>query len=116
MRFRLPLTIAALAIAALPLTGASAAEKDAFPDKCRGIDMLAETAARDPQTYNRIMAEAAATKNAGAILWKIEKEGRPASYLFGTVHLTDERVTNLSPAVDRRLSTTRRWSRSRFPT
>ena len=47
----------------------------------------------------RIMAEAAATKNAGAILWKIEKEGRPASYLFGTVHLTDERVTTLSPAV-----------------
>ena len=38
-------------------------------------------------------------KNAGAILWKIEKEGRPASYLFGTVHLTDDRVTDLSPAV-----------------
>ncbi len=74
------------------------AEK-AAADKCRGVDMLAETAARDPQTYTRIMAEAAATKNAGAILWKIEKDGRPASYLFGTVHLTDERVTNLSPAV-----------------
>jgi len=41
----------------------------------------------------------AAAKNAGAILWKIEKEGRPASYLFGTVHLTDDRVTDLSPAV-----------------
>ena len=83
----------------------SAAEKDAAAaDKCRGIDMLTETAAKDPQTYARIMAEAAATKNAGAILWKIEQDGRPASYLFGTVHLTDERVTHLSPAVEAALN------------
>ena len=118
MRFRLPLTIAALAIAALPQAGASCrreGRRKGSADKCRGIDMLAETAAKDPQTYTRIMAEAAATKNAGAILWKIEKEGRPASYLFGTVHLTDERVTNLRPP-SRRLSTRRRSLRSRFPT
>lgn len=100
MRLRLVFAVAALAVAAvLPQTGVRAADKAAAPDTCRGVDMLAETAARDPQTYSRIMAEAAATKNAGAILWRIEKDGRPASYLFGTVHLTDERVTNLSPAV-----------------
>lgn len=100
MRFRLVIAFAAVAIAAaLPQHGARAAEKDVAVDKCRGIDMLAETAAKDPQTYTRIMAESASTKNAGAILWKIEKPGRPASYLFGTVHLTDERVTQLSPAV-----------------
>jgi uncharacterized protein YbaP (TraB family) len=104
MRFRLIFTIAALVLAGLLPSGAGAAEKatadkSTAADRCRGIDMLAETAARDPQTYSRIMAEAAATKNAGAILWKVEKEGRPASYLFGTVHLTDERVTTLTPAV-----------------
>jgi uncharacterized protein YbaP (TraB family) len=33
-------------------------------------------------------------------LWKIERDGHPTSYLFGTVHLTDERVTRLSPAVE----------------
>ena len=103
-RFPLAVALAALTLIALAPSGAGAAEKDTAEkstaaDKCRGIDMLAETAARDPQTYSRIMAEAAATKNAGAILWKIEKEGRPASYLFGTVHLTDERVTTLTPAV-----------------
>jgi uncharacterized protein YbaP (TraB family) len=102
---RFPLAVvAALTLVALAPTGASAAEKAAHAektaaDKCRGIDMLAETAAKDPQTYTRIMAEASTTKNAGAILWKVEKDGRPASYLFGTVHLTDERITNLSPAV-----------------
>src|SRR5215210_5822505 len=97
MRFRLVFALAALVVA-LPQAPVIAAEKDAG-EKCRGIDMLAETAAKDPQAYTRIMAEAAATKNAGAILWKIEKQGRPASYLFGTVHLTDDRVTTLSPAV-----------------
>jgi uncharacterized protein len=97
MRFRLVFALAALVVA-LPQAPVIAAEKNAG-EKCRGIDMLAETAAKDPQAYTRIMAEAAATKNAGAILWKIEKQGRPASYLFGTVHLTDDRVTTLSPAV-----------------
>ncbi len=98
MRFRLAIVLATLVVAALPHAHVIAAEKDAAA-ACRGIDMLAETAAKDPQTYARIMAEAGAVKNAGAILWKIEKQGRPASYLFGTVHLTDDRVTNLSPAV-----------------
>ena len=120
---RFPLAVvAALTLAALAPTGAGAADKDeraeksAAADKCRGIDMLAETAAKDPQTYTRIMAEAAATKNAGAILWKVEKDGRPASYLFGTVHLTDDRVTDLSPAVKAGARTTRRSSRWKFPT
>ena len=100
MRLRLVFAFAVLAIAAaLPHASVRADDKGAAAATCRGVDMLAETAARDPQTYSRIMAEAAATKNAGAILWRIEKDGRPASYLFGTVHLTDERVTSLSPAV-----------------
>jgi uncharacterized protein YbaP (TraB family) len=99
MRFCLVFAVTTLVFVALPQAGVRAAEKEAVRDKCHGIDMLAETAAKDPQTYTRIMAESAATKNAGAILWKIEKDGRPASYLFGTVHLTDERVTDLSRAV-----------------
>jgi uncharacterized protein YbaP (TraB family) len=61
--------------------------------------MRAEPQASDPALLAKIMAEAAATENGGALLWKIERNGRPASYLFGTVHLTDERVTRFSPAV-----------------
>ena len=96
MHRRLGYTFAVLAMAiAMPLAAVRAADKsdkDAAAPSCHGVDMLAETAARDPQTYNRIMSEAAATKNAGAVFWKVEKQGRPASYLFGTVHLTDERA------------------------
>lgn len=34
------------------------------------------------------------------LLWKIEKKGVEPSYLFGTIHLNDERVKNLAPPVD----------------
>jgi len=73
---------------------------EAGKDKCRGVDMLAEARTSDPELYREVMAQAAAAENSGALLWKIERKGRPASYLFGTVHLTDERVTRLSPAVE----------------
>jgi uncharacterized protein YbaP (TraB family) len=108
MRLRSRFAFACLALAAAMSTAsagaadkAGAAGKEAAAEACTGSDMLAETATKNPQAYERIMAEAAAAKNSDAILWKIEKEGRPASYLFGTVHLTDERVTNLSPAVEK---------------
>jgi len=33
------------------------------------------------------------------LLWKIEKDGRPASYLFGTIHSEDKRVLDLPEPV-----------------
>lgn len=96
MRFRL--SLAALPIAAF-LVGPAAFAAGPKDDTCQGSDMLAETKVTNPEVYEQIMAEAEATENAGALLWKIERDGRPTSYLFGTVHLTDDRVTKLSPAV-----------------
>lgn len=96
MRFRL--SLAALPIAAF-FAGPAAFAAAPQDDTCQGSDMLAETKVTNPDVYEQIMAEAAATENAGALLWKIERNGRPTSYLFGTVHLTDDRVTKLSPAV-----------------
>ncbi len=43
-------------------------------------------------------AEAAATKNGSGLLWKVEKPGIDTSYLFGTMHVTDPRVTQLPDA------------------
>lgn len=36
---------------------------------------------------------------ARGLLWKIERENQKASYLFGTIHLADPRVTNLPAPV-----------------
>lgn len=95
---RFCLSLAALPIAAF-FAGPAAFAAAPQDDTCQGSDMLAETKVTNPDVYEQIMAEAAATENAGALLWKIERNGRPTSYLFGTVHLTDDRVTKLSPAV-----------------
>ncbi len=63
---------------------------------CTGADMLAELEKSDPASLAAIHAEAAKTVNGKGLLWKIEKDGQ-TSYLFGTMHMTDPRVTSLTP-------------------
>jgi len=108
MSFRpaLRVAVATLSLAAMfaGFSAPAAAAEKAADETCKGVDMLAETKAKNPELYRKIMAAADATENSHALLWKIERDGRPASYLFGTVHLTDERVTRLSPAVQLALS------------
>lgn len=102
MRLGMVNRVVAAAVMLTALTagsGAWAADDKKKADTCQGQDMLAEVQASSPATYDKVMAQAAATPNADAILWKVEKDGKPTSYLFGTVHLTDKRVTTLSPAV-----------------
>jgi uncharacterized protein YbaP (TraB family) len=65
---------------------------------CTGSDMLAQLAREDPAAVAKIERDAAATPNGKGLLWKLEREGRPPSFLFGTMHMTDPRVTSLPPA------------------
>jgi uncharacterized protein len=44
-------------------------------------------------------AEPAAHSGPRGLLWKIEARGRAPSYVFGTIHLADPRVTKLPPPV-----------------
>jgi uncharacterized protein len=74
------------------VTGKAHAELPA----CTGADMLAELEESDPAGLAAIRAEAAKIVNGKGLLWKIEKDGQ-TSYLFGTMHMTDPRVTNLTP-------------------
>lgn len=75
----------------------AAGEARAETAVCTGNDLLAELGASDPAALERIRAEAAATPNGSGLLWKLEKDGVAPSYLFGTMHLTDPRVTTLTP-------------------
>lgn len=65
---------------------------------CTGVDMLSALQKDDPAGYRKITAEAAATLNGKGLLWKLEKPGEKPSFLFGTMHMTDPRVTALPPA------------------
>jgi uncharacterized protein YbaP (TraB family) len=81
---------------------------DAQAPTCTGKNILDELRTSDPPVYERILAAATGTENANAIFWRVEKAGTAPSYLFGTVHLTDERVHRLSPAVQAALDGARR--------
>lgn len=74
---------------------------------CGGRDMLPDLRARGPEVAKRLDAAAAATTNAKAILWRLEKEGIPPSHIFGTVHVSDDRVNNLTPAIQHAIDTSR---------
>ena len=74
---------------ALRSVPASAAET------CTGNNVLDAMKRDDPAGYERVLQEAAATPNGDTRLFRIDKEGLAPSWLFGTMHLTDERVIDL---------------------
>src|SRR5512145_1043504 len=49
--------------------------------RCQGDDLLAEMRVKEPETHRSIMEQAAATENSGALLWRLERPGRPPSHL-----------------------------------
>jgi hypothetical protein len=89
-----------LGMAMLP-AGATAAPAPA--PACKGRDLLPELSKADAEAGRRIEVAAAAIPNGEAILWRIARPGVRPSHLFGTIHVSDERATRLSPAVSRAL-------------
>ena len=73
---------------------------------CAGVNMLDEMKTKAPAAYAEIRTMAEATPNSRAVLWKVERDGTPPSYLLGTIHMTDPRVTAFSAAVENALSST----------
>ncbi len=72
---------------------------------------LGELRTSDPKGFDAILADAKSVENGKALLWKIEHENYPnriPSYLFGTIHVSDDRVAKLSPAVEEALNHSRR--------
>ena len=94
----------ALATATANPAYAGAEAANAAASQCQGTDMLAEFATKDPGLYAQVMEAARAQDNSEALLWKIQKTGGAVSYLFGTVHLSDPRVTKLSQKVQAALA------------
>lgn len=76
----------------------------AVAEQCGGTDMMKEFAGRNPAAYEKVRAEAKALSNTEALLWRVEGQGLQPSYLFGTMHLSDARITQLSPAVSKALT------------
>ena len=41
------------------------------------------------------------------LLWRVQKDGGPASYVLGTIHSTDARLRKLPPEIERALDASR---------
>lgn len=65
---------------------------------CNGRNMIEELRREDPAALADLRAQAAKIINSQGVLWRIEKEGLDPSFLLGTMHLTDSRVTELNAA------------------
>jgi uncharacterized protein YbaP (TraB family) len=68
------------------------------PPACGGDNLLAKLEKEDPAAYAKVRAEADVIQNGKGIFWKIEKDGLPASWLLGTMHVTDPRVLAMPEA------------------
>jgi uncharacterized protein YbaP (TraB family) len=95
------LFLASFCLVLLLATGKARAEDAA---SCGGKDLLSEITPAEAET---IKAAADATLNGKGTLWKIEKAGLEPSWLFGTMHMTDPRVSTLSAKAQSAYESTR---------
>ena len=66
------------------------------PPSCQGLDLFGPSAVRPEALAQAEAQRAGQLDNSQGLLWRIEKAGRPPSYLFGTVHSTDDRAIALA--------------------
>jgi len=66
---------------------------------CNGIDLIEKIKSEDQAQYEQILAHAAKIENGNSILWRVEKDGQPNSWLFGTMHMADPKISTLQPDV-----------------
>lgn len=92
------LLAAVFLLLAVSLGGARAAAP------CTGTDVIAEMRRADPLSHRRLIATGDKLKNGEGLFWRIERQGRASSFLFGTMHATDARATDLPPLLRRALS------------
>lgn len=90
----------ALAAASILSVTPSFALAEQQPPSCPASNLLAEWEKTKPEYYAQIRAKADATPNGKNIFWKIENDGAPTSYLLGTVHISNPRVTSLPAVVE----------------
>jgi uncharacterized protein YbaP (TraB family) len=84
-----------------PASGAGAAEMP----RCAGTSLLDKLQRDNPAGYQDLLAAAARVAAGDHLLWRIAgKDGAPDSFLFGTIHYSDDRVTDLPAAVSRALA------------
>jgi uncharacterized protein YbaP (TraB family) len=74
---------------------------------CPGQDLISELKAVDGAAYAALRDRASAAPNPEGRMWRVEAPGAPPSFLFGTIHRSDPRLTDLPAPVRQALSDAR---------
>ncbi|MGA2792900.1 MAG: TraB/GumN family protein [Roseiarcus sp.] len=88
----------ALAWRCLEPAPALAEEPAAAPPACQGRDLSGDVALRPDALAAARTRRGDQLDNSQGLLWRVEKAGGAASYLFGAIHSTDERALALARA------------------
>ena len=75
--------------------------------ECQGHDLFPALESEAPETYAAIEAAARAMPFGRGKLFRLSREGTTPSYLFGTLHLSDPRITDFSPRLRAALANSR---------
>lgn len=62
---------------------------------CEGNNLIQDMRGRAPEAYAQLKALADQEINSNALFWRITGRGVPPSFLFGTYHSTDPRITKM---------------------
>ena len=63
---------------------------------CKGSNLVETLAREQPELLAKIRAEADKIPNGKGRLWRIEKDGADPSWLYGTMHVADPRVVEMT--------------------
>ncbi len=74
---------------------------------CHGRNLLENLRTANPDGYAEVIRREKSVVNGQGLLWKIEHPGVAPSFLYGTMHMTDERLTTLPEPVYDALEKTR---------
>jgi len=92
------LPFALLILLAVGLALGTGKARAAGTGPCGGVSLVGKLAKSNPQKLAVARAKASGTRNGSGLLWKVDKAGSAPSFLFGTMHVTDPRVTRLPKA------------------
>ncbi len=79
--------------------GMTAATANPAHPSCTGTSIVSQLEADYPDVYANLEREARAIPNGEGLLWRITAPDGKTSYLFGTIHLSELSVPEISPTV-----------------
>ncbi len=75
-----------------------------IPPSCSGKNLMDTLKKNDPEAYKDLVRRENETLNGKGLLWKIERPGVRPSYLYGTMHMSDDRLISLPAPVAKALA------------